>query len=84
MSRTGGADNIFIQLLYGARVYMSENSAVKSIGLKVFSIQSDLNLFNEELSDEDVITNRKILSSYYSSSKLIERIKKINDILIKD
>lgn len=84
--RQQASDNIFMQLLYGARVYMSETSSafvyLRSIGLKVYSLQSDLDLFNEEMSDEDVFSNREILSSLYSSSKLIERVKEINTILI--
>ena len=84
--RQQASDNIFMQLLYGARVYMSETSAaytyLKKIGLNVYSLQSDLYLFNKEMSDKDIMTNRAILSSLYSSSKLTERVKKINTVLI--
>ncbi len=83
--RQQASDNIFMQMIYGARVYMSETSAafsyLKSIGLKVYSLQNELDLFNEEMSDEDVLTNRKILSSLYSPSKLINRIQVINTTL---
>lgn len=86
--RQQASDNIFMQLIYGARVYMSETSAayayLKKIGLKVYSLQSELSLFNEEMKYEDVMINREILSSLYSSSKLIERVVKINSILIGD
>ena len=85
--RQQASDNIFMQLIYGAKVYMSETSAafdyLKSIGLRIFSLQSDLANFYEELSDEDVMANREILSSLYSSSKLIERVKTINTTLIE-
>lgn len=84
--RQQATDNIFMQLLYGARVYMSETSAaytyLKKIGLNVYSLQSDLNLFNKEMSDKDIMANRVILSSLYSSSKLIERVKNTNTMLI--
>ena len=55
-----------------------------SIGLRIFSLQKDIHLFNEEMRDEDVMLNRSILSSHYATSKLIERIKKINTQLIGD
>ena len=85
--RQQATDNIFMQLLYGARVFMSESSNVftylKSIGIKIYSLQRDLHLFNNEMSETDVMRNREILSSLYSSSKLIERVFIINSILIK-
>lgn len=85
--RQQASDNIFLQMIYGARVYMSETSAafyyLKSIGLKVYSLQSELHLFNVEMSDEDVMCNRKVLSARYSSSKLRDRIIAINTTLIK-
>lgn len=85
-NRQQASDNIFLQLLYGAKVYMSEKSLayhyLKSIGLKVFSLEKDIASFHKNISDEDVIKNRRILSSLYSSTKLIDRVKKINDILM--
>lgn len=84
--RQQASDNIFLQMIFGARVYMSETSSaynyLKGIGLKVYSLQSDLSLFNDAMKDEDVINNRRILSSLYAPSKLIERVKNINTILI--
>lgn len=84
-NRQQASDNIFLQLQYGAKVYMPEKSLayhyLKSIGLKLFSLENDLGSFNEDIDDKDVLENRRILSSLYSSSKLIERIKKINDEL---
>lgn len=86
--RQQATDNIFMQLIYGARVYMSETSMayayLKSIGLKVYSLQSDLNLFNDEMDEEDILTNRRILSEQYSSSKLINRVQVIYSKLIDD
>ncbi len=67
---------------------MSETSMayayLKSIGLKVYSLQSDLNLFNDEMDEEDILTNRRILSEQYSSSKLINRVQVIYSKLIDD
>lgn len=85
--RQQATDNIFMQLLYGARVYMSESSSafsyLRSIGINVYSLQKDLDLFNMEMSDKDVMNNRKVLSALYSPSKLIERVAHIITILIK-
>lgn len=84
--RQQASDNIFLQLMYGAKVYMSEDSLafhyLKRIGLKIFSLERDLSSFKEDISDEDILINRQILSSRYSTSKLLDRVKKINDILI--
>lgn len=84
--RQQASDNIFLQLINGARVYMSENSAaykyLKSIGLKIYSLQNELSLFNCDMLESDIINNRKILSNLYSSSKLIKRTYDINTILI--
>ena len=84
--RQQASDNIFLQMIYGARVYMSETSAayhyLKGIGLKVYSLQQNISLFNEEMRDEDIINNREILSSIYSSSKLLNRIVNINTTLM--
>lgn len=86
--RQQASDNIFLQMIYGARVYMSETSDaysyLKSMGLKVYSLQNEIDLFNIEMTDEDVMINREILSSLYSTTKLIERVKKINTQIIND
>lgn len=84
--RQQASDNIFLQILYGARVYLSESSYaykyLKDLGLSIFAYQNDIHLLNEELSDEEVMNNRKILSSLYSSSKLIERVNEIVSVLM--
>lgn len=84
--RQQATDNIFMQLLYGARVYMSETSLayhyLKDLGINVYSLQNDLNLINFELKDDEIITNRRIISNHYSSSKLIKRINVIVDHLL--
>jgi hypothetical protein len=84
--RQQASDNIFMQLLYGERVYMSETSEaytyLKSIGLKIYSLQRDLSLFNVEMTDEDILNNRSVLSNHYSSSKLVERVRTINSTIL--
>lgn len=85
--RQQASDNIFMQLQYGARVFMSETSYaykyLKEIGLKIYSLQSDLNLFNVVMPDEDILNNRQILSSMYSSKQLIDRVRNIVTIMIR-
>ena len=84
--RQQASDNIFLQMLYGARVFLSETSQaydyLKKIGFCVYALQKDYSLINNELSDEEVLNNRRLLSSLYSSSKLISRVKKINTVLM--
>lgn len=76
--RQQASDNVFMQMLYGARVFMSNTSLMykylKGQGYKIFSLQKDVDLINEPLSYEDVMINRQLLSDNYSSSKLVERI----------
>lgn len=87
-SRQQASDNIFMQLIYGAKVYMSESSLayhyLRKLGLVIYSIESDLNEMWNEINFDDVMKNRSILSKYYSSTTLINRIKRINDLLIND
>ena len=85
--RQQASDNIFLQLLYGAKVYMTEKSLafhyLRKIGLHIYSLESDLDSFNEDISDESVLENRRILSALYSETTLIERIKRINETLLE-
>lgn len=86
--RQQASDNIFMQLYFGARVFMSETSLafnyLKSLGLHVYSIQSELHLVSISLSYNEIMNNRRILAKHYSRSSLVSRIKIINDILIKN
>jgi hypothetical protein len=83
--RQQASDNIFIQLQYGARVFMSETSLaysyLKELGFHIYSLQKDLSLLYTPLSDEQVIENRRILVNNYSSWSLVQRINKIVDVL---
>lgn len=85
--RQQASDNIFLQLLYGAKVFMTEKSLafhyLRKIGLHIYSLESDLNSFNEDISDEMILENRKILSALYSETTLIERIKRINETFLE-
>lgn len=86
--RQQASDNILMQLLYGAKVYMSETSQayhyLKKVGFKVFSLQKDIDSIMTGLSDEDIIHNRTLLSEYYASHTIVDRIKKINDFVSGD
>lgn len=85
--RQQASDNIFLQMMYGARVYLSESSYaykyLKEIGFSIFSYQNDIRLLNKELSEEEVMNNRRLLSSLYASSKLINRVKNIITTLME-
>lgn len=86
--RQQASDNVFMQLLYGARVFLSETSLMyqylKKQGYRLFSLQNDLSLINEPLTYEEVMINRRLLSENYSSSKLIERVIKMNQEIIRN
>jgi len=86
--RQQASDNVFMQLLYGARVFLSETSLMyqylKKQGYVLFSLQKDFSLINEPLPYEEVMVNRRLLSENYSSSKLIERVVKMNQVIIQD
>ena len=86
--RQQASDNVFLQLMYGARVFMSETSLMfqylKKQGYKLYSLQKDLSLINEPLPYEEVMVNRRLLSENYSSSKLIERVIKMNHEILRD
>lgn len=86
--RQQASDNIFMQLLYGAKVYMSETSlAYKylcSVGFKVYSLQSDLEEMQEQLPEDIIIHNRELLVKYYSQSTILKRVEIVNDTIAKD
>lgn len=81
-NRQQASDNIFMQMNFGARVFMSSKNEMfkylKSQGLKIYSFQDDFDLINEPMNYEDVMVNREYLSANYSSTKLIQRIIDIN------
>jgi len=83
--RQQASDNVLMQLLFGARVYMSETSEMfqylKREGYHIYSLQRDLEMINTLLSDEEVIENRALLSKNYSTSKLVERVIRMNSII---
>ena len=85
--RQQASDNVFMQMMYGARVFMSKDNLMykylKSEGFKLFALEKEPYLINESMKEEDVLNNRKILSNNYSSSKLIDRITRINAELLK-
>lgn len=84
--RQQASDNVFMQLQYGAKVYMSESSLMfkylKSKGYHIYSLQKDSDIINENLTNSQIIDNRRLLSNNYSSSKLISRVNDIVSILI--
>ena len=85
--RQQASDNIFMQLNYGAKVFLSEGSLafdyLNSLGLKVYSIQNEIKSAEGLISKDEVINNRKVLCKYYSNSSIIQRVFTINDIIQK-
>lgn len=83
--RQQASDNVLMQLMYGAKVYMSETSLMykylKNMGFHIYSLQKDANTINTPLTNKQIIANREILSNHYSSSKLIDRIRVMNNII---
>lgn len=83
--RQQASDNIFMQMLYGAKVYMSETSLaykfLKKEGFIVFSLQNDIESLMKGLSKEEIIHNREILASRYPEKTILSRVVKINDLL---
>ena len=84
--RQQASDNIFYQIMIGAKVYFTNKSQayeyLKSIGLLIYSMEDDYATINTGLTIEEIMHNRKILTNYYSASTHIERMKNINSILI--
>ncbi|MCH4099757.1 MAG: TDP-N-acetylfucosamine:lipid II N-acetylfucosaminyltransferase [Prevotella sp.] len=85
--RQQASDNVFMQMIYGARVFMSKSSLMyqylKKQGYKIYSLQDDYSLLNLPMSYDDVILNRKMLSENYASNRLLERVQNINKVLFK-
>lgn len=84
--RQQASDNIFYQIMSGAKVYFTKKSAaftyLKSLGLKVYSLEDDILTINDPISHDEIIDNRKILTKFYSVSTHIRRVKKINTIIL--
>lgn len=85
--RQQASDNIFYQIMIGAKVYFTIRSEafsfLKSIGLKVFSMEEDYSVVNTPLTYDEIMHNRMILTKYYSVSTHVNRVKKINTQLLE-
>lgn len=86
--RQQASDNIFMQMMYGAKVYMSETSLayqyLKKEGFAVFSLQTSADTLFEDISDEMVIKNRKLLCDRYANHTIIDRVVKISKQVEED
>jgi hypothetical protein len=80
--RQQASDNIFMQMMYGAKVYMSETSLaykyLKEEGFVVFSLQSEADKLFDDMTDEMIMTNRRLLCEKYSDHTIIDRVRLIN------
>jgi dTDP-N-acetylfucosamine:lipid II N-acetylfucosaminyltransferase len=87
-NRSQGSDNVLICLCNGAKVFMSEESFIyiffKQIGVKVFSVNKELNDTNsslfEPLSDEEKKNNERALRNYFGEFAHEQRLQKILSI----
>lgn len=74
---------VLVMLYMGGKVFLSESNTIykylNRIGVKVFSIESELNHNNQaaltNLSPADMEKNRSILREFMSEDKIIERMK---------
>lgn len=79
--------NIMLLLLMGCKVFLSETSIAyahfKSLGVKVFSVQSELNQkeIDEELDNATKENNRKILNVGRSKSDYIKMMEDLYSVL---
>lgn len=84
--RQQASDNIFYQLMSGAKVYMTKQSLayayLKQLGLVVYAMEEDISSINEPISDADVLKNRRILIELHSVTKQIERVHNIITTLL--
>ena len=84
--RQQASDNIFYQIMSGAKVYMTKKSAafsyLKSLGLRIFSLEEDLQTINIPLTFAEIMRNRQILTQLYSVSTQIKRVYDINTFLL--
>jgi len=75
--RQQAVGNIIAMVYMGAKVFLSENSPVykylKAIGVKVFSIQTELNNENiHALSSEEIQQNRELVYKEYNIERVIK------------
>ena len=79
--RQEAVGNILVALYLGGKVFLYERNPLfgfyKSLGLHIFSIDTDLNSENisTKLSAEQVIKNKKILNDYYSLEQMKSNVK---------
>jgi len=76
--------NVIACLWMGSKLYLSEKNIIfsylKRLGIIIFSVENDLNPKNKNvlsnLSQEDIIHNRKILEAQVGKKKLIQDLRK--------
>ena len=90
MERQQAMGNINIALKYGCKVFLSETNPVfgfyKDLGIKLFSVQRDLNQaeIDKSLSKEDIERNRAILSKRTNKEQYIQDLNYIYKCIIND
>ncbi|WP_347923212.1 TDP-N-acetylfucosamine:lipid II N-acetylfucosaminyltransferase [Pontimicrobium sp. SW4] len=68
--------NILVALFLGIRVFLNKKSItydyLKSIGLKVFSLEDDIKFLGKELNDGEKKINAKLVVDYWGEEKILE------------
>jgi len=86
--RQQASDNILMQLMYGAKVYLSDTCQtyhyLKEVGFIVYSLQKEWSSIMEPMKREDVMINRKLLAELYSAETIVDRVRKINTTIEED
>lgn len=78
--------NIITALWLGMRVYISEKNLsykyFKRIGVKIFSIESDMRIYHfTPLSEEERTVNRRVLMEWYSKEKVMKAVQNVLNAL---
>jgi len=87
MERQQGMGGIYLNLCNGCKVFLYETSIIykfcKKIGVKVFSIEKDLNKNNslEPLSNEVALNNRRIIFEKTSRDYMINKLNNIYNLI---
>ena len=83
--RQQAVGNIISMIWMGSKVYLNEHNLVyqyfTNIGIKVYSIRKDLFSFKQnpfnEIDEEELSNNRKILVKYFGVENVLLKVKNI-------
>ena len=82
--------NVFMALTRGCKLFLYKDSVtylyLKSCGYYIYTIEDDLNIkeLSEDLSDDQIIHNRKLAEDRLSYKKMIDRLEKSIEIVMSN